>query len=77
MRTKRYLRAFESRTRSPDCGPIGISTSLASAHVAIDHAQEEGLSKLDEQFGALFHTRDFLEGRNAEAEGRKPVYQGR
>jgi hypothetical protein len=33
--------------------------------------------KLDEQFGGLFHTEDFLEGRQAEAEGRPPVYQGR
>jgi hypothetical protein len=29
------------------------------------------------QFGALFHTQDFLEGRRAEAEGRKLVYHGR
>jgi enoyl-CoA hydratase/carnithine racemase len=28
------------------------------------------------QFGALFHTNDFIEGRRAEAEGRKPVYHG-
>ena len=25
----------------------------------------------------LGHTQDFLEGRKAEAEGRKPVYQGK
>src|ERR1700691_4592735 len=60
-----------------DCGPLGIKTSLASAHLAIDHTGEEALSKLDAQFGALFHTQDFLEGRKAEAEGRKPVYQGK
>lgn len=24
-----------------DCGPLGIETSLASAHLAIDHAEEE------------------------------------
>ena len=60
-----------------DCGPLGIKTSLASAHMAIDHTEEEALSKLDAQFGALFHTQDFLEGQKAEAEGRKPVYQGK
>ena len=60
-----------------DCGPLGIKTSLASAHLAIDHGEEEALSKLDAQFGALFHTQDFLEGQKAETEGRKPVYQGR
>lgn len=26
---------------------------------------------------SLFQTQDFLEGRKAEAEGRKPVYQGK
>jgi enoyl-CoA hydratase len=60
-----------------DCGPLGIKTSLASAHLASDHTEEEALSKLDAQFGALFRTYDFVEGRNAEAEGRKPVYQGK
>jgi hypothetical protein len=60
-----------------DCGPLGIKTSLASAHLAIDRTEEEALSKLDAQFGALFHTQDFLEGQKAEAEGRKPVYQGK
>jgi enoyl-CoA hydratase len=60
-----------------DCGPLGIKTTLASAHLAIDATEEEALSRLDTQFGALFHTQDFLEGRKAEAEGRKPVYQGR
>lgn len=60
-----------------DCGPFGIETTLASAHLAIDHNEEEALSKLDAQFGALFLTQDFLEGRKAEAKGRKPVYQGK
>ena len=50
---------------------------MVFAHVAVDHSEEEALSKLDAQFGALFHTQDFLEGRKAEAEGRKPVYQGK
>jgi len=59
-----------------DCGPLGIKASLASAHLAIDHT-EEALEELDAQFGALFHTHDFLEGQHAEAEGRKPVYQGK
>ncbi len=63
--------------RVAECGPLGIKASLASAHLASDHGEEEALSKLDEQFGALFRTQDFLEGRRAEAEGRKPVYQGK
>jgi hypothetical protein len=59
------------------CGPLGIKTTLISAHLAVDPGEEEALSKLDAQFGALFHTQDFLEGGKAEAEGRKPVYQGK
>lgn len=58
-------------TKIADCGPLGIRTSLVSADLAIDHVEEEALSKLDAQFGALFHTQDFLEGQKAE--GRKPV----
>jgi enoyl-CoA hydratase len=64
-------------TKVAGCGPLGIKTSLASAHLAIDHSEEEALSKLDAQFGALFHTEDFREGGNAGAEGRKPVYEGK
>jgi len=59
------------------CGPLGIKTTLISAHLAVEAGEEEALSKLDAQFGALFHTQDFLEGRTAEAEGREPVYQGK
>jgi enoyl-CoA hydratase len=35
------------------------------------------LSKLDAQFGDLFHTQDFLAGVKADADGRKPAYQGK
>jgi enoyl-CoA hydratase len=59
------------------CGPLGIKTTLLSAHLAIDSTETDALSRLDAQFGALFHTQDFLEGRKAEAEVRKPVYQGK
>ena len=59
------------------CAPLGIKTTLLSAHLAIDPAEADALSRLDAQFGALLHTQDFLEGRKAEEEGRKPVYQGR
>ena len=60
-----------------DCGPLGVKTTLASAHLAVDPAEAAALSQLDAQFGALFHTRDFQESRYAEAEGRRPVYEGR
>ena len=69
-------RALEIANKVAACGPLGIKTTLASAHLAVDPAADAALSKLDAQFGALFHTHDFLEGRKAEAEGRPPVYHG-
>ena len=70
----------EASERSPNkvaaCGPLGIKTTLASAHLAVDPAADDALAKLDAQFGALFHTHDFVEGRKAEAEGRSPIYLG-
>ena len=59
------------------CGPLGIKTTLESAHLAIDVSEPAAFAKLNEQFGGLFHTEDFIEGRKAEAEGRPPVYRGR
>jgi len=38
------------------CGPLGIKTTLASAHLAIDSSQAEALSKLSAQYGALYRT---------------------
>jgi len=64
-------------TKIAACGPLGIKTTLASAHLAIDSSQAEALSKLNAQYGALYRTDDFKEGRRAEAEGRPPIYQGK
>jgi enoyl-CoA hydratase len=68
--------AIEIANKVAASGPLGIKTTLISARLAVDPGEEEALSKLDSEFGALFHTQDFLEGRKAEAEGRKPVYEG-
>ena len=64
-------------TKVAQCGPLGIGTSLVSAHLAIDAGEDAAYAKLDEQYGALYRTEDFLEGRKAEAERRSPVYHGR
>ncbi len=64
-------------SRIATCGPLGIKTTLASAHLAIDSSQGEALSKLNAQYSALYRTEDFQEGRKAEAEGRPPVYRGK
>jgi hypothetical protein len=69
-------RAFEIANKVAACGPLGIKSTLVSAHLAVDPTEDDALSKLDAQFGALFHMQDFQEGRKAEAEGRPPIYHG-
>jgi enoyl-CoA hydratase/carnithine racemase len=59
------------------CGPLSIRATLESAHLVVDPIEADALSKLDAQYGALYRTEDFLEGRRAEAEGRPPKYQGK
>jgi enoyl-CoA hydratase len=74
-------KAFEAgvaiATKIAACGPLGIRTTLASAHLAVDPSEAEALSKLNAQYGALYKTEDFKEGRRAEAEGRQPTYHGK
>ena len=69
-------RAVAIATRVAACGPLGIKTSLVSAHLAIDPAEGAAFSKLGVQYGALYSTHDFAEGQKAEAEGRPPVFHG-
>ena len=59
------------------CGPLGIKTALLSAHTAIDVSEPEAFARLGKQYNDLYATRDFLEGRAAEAQNRPPVYIGR
>jgi hypothetical protein len=35
------------------CGPLGIRTTLLSAHFAIDSTETDALSRLDTQFGLV------------------------
>ncbi|GAB7522880.1 crotonase/enoyl-CoA hydratase family protein [Paraburkholderia sp. 2C] len=69
--------AIQLANRIADCAPLGIKTSLASAHLAIDPSEQEALFKLTAQYRTLFETQDFREGRRAEIEGRKPAYEGK
>jgi enoyl-CoA hydratase/carnithine racemase len=59
------------------CAPLSIKATLASAHQVIDPVETDALSKLGAQYGALYRTEDFVEGRRAEAEGRPPMYHGK
>jgi enoyl-CoA hydratase/carnithine racemase len=63
--------AIEIAERVARCGPLGIQTTLASAHLAVDRSEETAYAELGAQFGALFRTQDFLEGRKAEALRRR------
>jgi enoyl-CoA hydratase len=59
------------------CGPLGIKTTLVSAHLAIDGAEQPAFAQLGKQYNGLYSTRDYQEGRDAEAQNRPPVYTGR
>ena len=59
------------------CGPLGIKATLASAHLAIDSGEVEAFAQMGKQYNALYATRDFQEGRDAEAQNRPPIYVGR
>ena len=69
--------AIKLATRVAACAPLGIKATLASAHLALDSSERLALSKLSEQYVALYRTQDFVEGRRAEAAGRPPVYTGK
>jgi enoyl-CoA hydratase len=58
------------------CAPLGVQTTLASAHLAIDAGEAQAFAKLAAQYGALYRTKDFLEGVAAQAEDRPPVFHG-
>lgn len=75
-REKALALGIEIAGRVARCAPLGIRTTLASAHLAIDAGEDAAYRELDAQYGALYRTNDFLEGRKAEAEGRPPNYVG-
>jgi enoyl-CoA hydratase len=58
------------------CAPLGVQTTLASAHLAIDSGEAQAFAKLGAQYSALFRTKDFVEGLAAQTEGRRPVFHG-
>jgi len=69
--------AVQIASRVARCAPLGVATTLASAHLAIDSTEAEALGSLKAQYGALYRTEDFVEGQKAEVEGRLPQFQGR
>jgi enoyl-CoA hydratase len=69
-------RAVAIANKVAACAPLGIQTTLASAHLAIDAGEAQAFAKLDAQYGSLYRTKDFIEGLTAQAEGRPPVFHG-
>ncbi|OWV87839.1 enoyl-CoA hydratase [Rhizobium sp. R635] len=69
-------RAIEIAVKIAACAPLGVATTLASAHLAVDSGDAEAFSRLGVQYAALYRTNDFIEGRTAQAEGRSPVFHG-
>ena len=60
-------------TKVADCGPLGIKTSLASAHLAIDHSKEKRRRQNSARNLAPFSTRRTLQKagrRRRKAESR-------
>ncbi|ADM97142.1 enoyl-CoA hydratase [Dickeya dadantii] len=69
-------RAIAIANKIAACGPIGVQTTLASAHLAVDSSDAIAFSQLGTQYSALYRTKDFIEGMAAQAEGRPPVFHG-
>jgi enoyl-CoA hydratase len=69
-------RAIAIANKVAACGPLGIQTTLISAHLAIDAAEAASFSQLGAQYSGLYRTHDFIEGVTAQAQGRAPVFHG-
>lgn len=69
-------RAAAIAARVAACAPLGVQTTLVSAHLAIDAGEAQAFAALGAQYGALYRTKDFIEGVTAQAEGRPPVFRG-
>ena len=59
------------------CAPLGIKATLESAHLAIDSGEIVAFGQMGKAYNTLYSTRDFQEGRAAEAQNRPPVYIGK
>ncbi|RFC00683.1 enoyl-CoA hydratase [Rhizobium leguminosarum bv. trifolii] len=69
-------RAIEIATKIAANAPLGVATTLTSAHLAVDSGDAEAFSQLGAQYAALYRTKDFIEGLAAQSEGRPPVFHG-
>jgi enoyl-CoA hydratase len=57
--------------------PLSTRATLTSARHMTTPIEADALAKTNAAYASLYRTEDFLEGRRAEAEGRKPQYRGK
>jgi len=73
---KQLDRATEIARKIAAAAPLGVRTTLASAHQALA-SEEDVLKALRPEFLRLQQTEDAKEARAAFQQGRPPVFQGR
>jgi enoyl-CoA hydratase/carnithine racemase len=57
--------------------PLSTRATLTSARHVTTPVEADALARTNAVYAGLYKTEDFLEGRRAEAEGRKPRYRGK
>jgi enoyl-CoA hydratase/carnithine racemase len=74
---KELERAVDLAKKIAAAAPLGIRTTLASAHRALAEGETAAFAALQPDFASLFRTQDFQERIRAANENRAPVYRGR
>lgn len=67
----------ELATKIARAAPLSIKATLASAHQAIDDAEEKAFAALAPTFSGLTKTQDFEERIRSLRENRQPRYEGK
>jgi enoyl-CoA hydratase len=58
------------------CGLVGVTATLKAAHTALDvSADASAYAELQAAYVSVFGSPNFQEGRKAELENRKPIFQ--
>jgi enoyl-CoA hydratase len=74
---KELERAVDFAKKIASAAPLGVRTTLASAHRALAEGETAAFAALLPEFAGLFRTEDFQERVRAARENRLPVYRGR
>lgn len=74
---KELERAIDFAKKIASAAPLGVRTTLASAHRALAEGETAAFAALLPDFANLFRTEDFQERIRAANENRAPVYRGR